>query len=144
MYLNDYEPYVAAWLRRLFPDAVVDDRSILAVTPDDLRGHTRVHLFAGIGGWEYALQLAGWPEDEPIWTASLPCQPCSAGGRLAGLGDERHLWPAVHRLIAECRPPVIVGEQVASKAGRQWLAGIRVDLEDLGYARGAADLCAAG
>src|SRR5690606_34646705 len=28
--------------------------------------------------------------------------------------------------------------------GREWLAGVRADLEALGYAVGAADLCAAG
>jgi DNA (cytosine-5)-methyltransferase 1 len=143
MYFNDHEPYVCAWLRNLFPGAIVDDRSILAVEPADLVGHTRCHFFAGIGGWEYALQLAGWPDDAPIWTASLPCQPFSAAGRNAGVRDQRHLWPAFRRLVTECRPPVIVGEQVASKAGRQWLAGIRHDLEELGYAVGAADLCAA-
>src|SRR5262245_44116707 len=144
MYFNDSEPYVAAWLRNLYPEATVDDRSILAVNPGDLPGHRRCHFFAGIGGWQYALELAGWPEDEPIWTASLPCQPVSSAGRAAGVCDERHLWPAFHRLVAECRPPVIVGEQVASAAGRAWLAGVRTDLEDLGYAVGAADLCAAG
>jgi len=143
MYFNDSEPYVAAWLRNLYPEATVDDRSILAVNPGDLPGHRRCHFFAGIGGWQYALELAGWPDAEPIWTASLPCQPFSAAGRAAGVCDERHLWPAFHRLVAECRPPVIVGEQVASKAGRAWLAGVRVDLEELGYAVGAADLSAA-
>jgi DNA (cytosine-5)-methyltransferase 1 len=38
----------------------------------------------------------------------------------------------------------VLGEQVASRAGRGWLAGVRADLEALGYAVGAADLCAAG
>ncbi|KKK66801.1 hypothetical protein LCGC14_2960470, partial [marine sediment metagenome] len=60
-----------------------------------------------------------------------------------GHADERHLWPAFYDLIAECRPPVVLGEQVASKDGREWLAGVRADLEALGYAVGAADLCAA-
>src|SRR5262245_31109110 len=143
MYFNDSEPYVAAWLRNLYPEATVDDRSILAVNPGDLPGHRRCHFFAGIGGWQYALELAGWPDAEPIWTASLPCQPFSAAGRAAGVCDERHLWPSFHRLVTECRPPVIVGEQVASRAGRAWLAGVRVELESLGYAVGAADLCAA-
>src|SRR5690606_26307546 len=46
--------------------------------------------------------------------------------------------------IAQCRPPVIFGEQVASSDGRRWLAGVRADLEAMGYAVGAADLCAAG
>ena len=29
----------------------------------------------------------------------------------------------MHRLIDECRPPVVFGEQVGTKAGRAWLAG---------------------
>jgi DNA (cytosine-5)-methyltransferase 1 len=143
-WLNDHEPYAAQWLRTLWPQAIVDDRDIRALEPDDVLGHRRCHFFAGIGGWEYALQLAGWPEDRPVWTASLPCQPFSAAGRADGVLDQRHLWPAFHRLVAECRPATIVGEQVSSRAGRQWLAGVRTDLEALGYAVGAADLCAAG
>jgi DNA (cytosine-5)-methyltransferase 1 len=47
-------------------------------------------------------------------------------------------------LIAKFRPPVVFGEQVASKLGRIWLARVRLDLERMGYAVGAADLCAAG
>jgi DNA (cytosine-5)-methyltransferase 1 len=38
----------------------------------------------------------------------------------------------------------VFGEQVTSKDGRAWLAGVRSDLEALGYAVGASDLCAAG
>ena len=33
---------------------------------------------------------------------------------------------------------------IASADGRRWLSGVRLDLEALGYAVGAADLCAAG
>src|SRR5690606_40978082 len=47
-------------------------------------------------------------------------------------------------IFDQCRPPIIFGEQVASKDGRLWLTGVRSDLEALGYAVGAADLCAAG
>ena len=101
------------------------------------------HLFAGIGGWPYALALAGWPAWREAWTASCPCQPLSSAGQRRGHADERHLWPAFYRLVAECRPATIFGEQVASKDGREWLAGIRADLESLGYAVGAADLPAA-
>jgi hypothetical protein len=35
----------------LFPQGVVDGRSILDVEPEDLKGFTQCHLFAGIGGW---------------------------------------------------------------------------------------------
>lgn len=122
----------------------VDDRPIECIDPDELRDHTRCHFFAGIGGWELALRWAGWPEDRPAWTGSCPCQPFSAAGKQRGTGDARHLWPVWKDLIAECLPPTIFGEQVASKAGREWLSGVRDDLEALGYAVGAADLCAAG
>jgi len=148
-YYNDNDPFVCAWLRSLIKegliaDGEVDERSIQEVQTDDLKGFVQCHLFAGIGGWSYALRLAGWPDDRPVWTASVPCQPLSGAGRRQGHADRRHLWPALYRLIAECQPPVLFGEQVASPLGREWLAGVRADLEDLGYAVGAANLCAAG
>ena len=107
-------------------------------------GYTQCHFFAGIGGWSYALRLAGWPDDRPVWTGSCPCQPFSGAGLGLGTADERHLWPEIARLIGECAPPVCFGEQVASAAGRSWLASVRSDLEGMGYGVGAADLCAAG
>lgn len=147
-YYNDNEPYCAGWLRNLtaagvLPAGLVDDRSILAVAPDDLAPYRHVHLFAGIGGWAYALGLAGWPDDRDVWTLSCPCQPLSSAGNRRAEADERHLWPAVYRLIAECRPATLIGEQVASRLGREWFCGVRADLEHLGYAVGGADLPAA-
>jgi len=147
IYYNDNDPCAAAWLRELaaqgaIGQGTIDDRSILDVLPADVAGFRQCHFFAGIGGWPYALELAGWPPEVPIWTASLPCQPFSHAGKRLGTADERHLWPVFHALVAQCRPPVIFGEQVASKAGREWLAAVRADLEALGYAVGAADLSA--
>ena len=147
-YYNEFDPFAAAWLQRLIdegliPPGYVDTRSITEVQPEDVVGFTQCHFFAGIGGWSYALQLAGWPEDRPVWTGSCPCQPFSTAGKRQGVDDERHLWPQFARLIGECQPPVVFGEQVASKDGRLWLSGVRVDLEEMGYAVGAADLCTA-
>jgi DNA (cytosine-5)-methyltransferase 1 len=122
----------------------VDERSIEDVKPDDLQGYTQCHFFAGIGIWSAALRAEGWPDDKEIWTGSCPCQPLSGAGQRKGHLDERHLWPAFYRLIAECNPATVIGEQVASGDGREWLAAVRTDLETLGYAVGAADLCAAG
>jgi DNA (cytosine-5)-methyltransferase 1 len=146
-YYNEIDPFAAGWLRnliaaRLIPDGRVDERSIVNVSADELGGYEQCHFFAGIAGWPYALGLAEW--EGTVWTGSCPCQPLSSAGQRKGHADERHLWPAFYRLIAECRPPTIFGEQVASKDGREWLAGVRADLEALGYAVGAADLCAAG
>lgn len=144
VYFNEFDKYPANWLRNLFPDAHVDDRSIKDVGAADTTEYLRCHFFAGIGGWEYALQLAGWPADREVWTGSCPCQPFSQAGKRKGEEDERHLWPDFLRLIAERRPSTIFGEQVASPDGRRWLAGVRSDVEALGYRFGAADLCAAG
>ena len=148
-YYNEYDPKAAAWLRELIKqghiaDGVVDERSIEDVTPTELAGFTQCHFFAGIGVWSYALRQAGWADDRPVWTGSCPCQPFSAAGKGAGFDDERHLWPAFHHLISQCRPDVVLGEQVASKDGLAWLDLVCADLEATGYASGAVDLCAAG
>jgi DNA (cytosine-5)-methyltransferase 1 len=143
LYFNEIDPFAVKWLQRLYQDAWVDERSIVNVLPADLVGYRRHHFFAGISGWEYALSLAGWPDDRPVWTGSCPCQPFSSAGKGKGEEDERHLWPAFRRLVAECRPAALFGEQVSSKLGIEWLAGVRTDLETLGYAVGAADLPAA-
>ena len=120
---------------------VIDDRSIEEVSARDVAEHERVHFFAGIGGWELALRISGWRGR--VWAGSCPCQPLSSAGQRKGHVDERHLWPAFHRLIAECQPAVVFGEQVASKDGREWFAAVRADLERLGYACGGADMPAA-
>ena len=148
-FYNDNDPFACAWLRELIKanliaPGVVDERSICDIQAEELKQFTQCHFFAGIGGWSLALRLAGWPDDEPVWTGSCPCQPLSCAGQRKGHADERHLWPAFHALIAQCRPATVFGEQVASADGREWLAGVRADLEAVGYAVGSADLCAAG
>ena len=148
-YYNENEPYAAEWLRNLIRAGFiakgdVDERSIVEVAPGDLKGYTQCHFFAGIGGWSLALRMAGWSDDRPVWTGSCPCQPFSVAGKGDGVADARHLWPEFYRLIAECKPSVVFGEQVAAKAGREWLAGVFTDLEGVGYAVAGTDLCAAG
>lgn len=148
-YYNEFDLKAAAWLRELIAQNIialghVDTRSITEVSPSDLKGYTQCHFFAGIGGWSYALRLSGWPDDKPVWTGSCPCQPFSVAGKGRGTADERHLWPVFAELIKQCKPSTVFGEQVASKAGREWLSGVFTDLEALGYQRAGADLCAAG
>jgi DNA (cytosine-5)-methyltransferase 1 len=145
-YYSDNDPYVVQWLAnliraKLIPFGYVDDRSITDV--QRLEGFSQCHFFGGIAGWPLALMLAGWPPERPVWTGSCPCQPFSSAGQRKGKADERHLWPEWLRLITQYRPPTIFGEQVASRLGREWLSAVRTDLEALGYAVGAADLCAA-
>jgi len=148
-YYNEIDPFAAQWLRNLIDaghiaPGVVDTRSIEEVTANDLKEFTQCHFFAGIGVWSYALRRAGWPDDRPVWTGSCPCQPFSACGKRKGKDDRRHLFPAWFRLISECRPDVIFGEQVASKDGLDWLDDVQNRMESAAYAFASFDLCAAG
>ena len=144
-YYNEIEPAAAEVLRAaillgVIADGEVDTRSITDVGPDDLRGFTQCHFFAGGGLWSVAARLAGWPDDRPLWTGSCPCQPFSVAGKGRGADDPRHLWPDFFRLIRACRPPVVVGEQVAGAAGYGWFDGVSADLEGEGYASRAVDI----
>lgn len=149
IYVNEIDPYCAQWLQNLMdagvlPPGHIDTRSIEDVTPNDLAGYTQCHFFAGLGGWIYALDLAGWPRDRPVWTGSCPCQPFSAAGKGAGFEDERHLWPAWQHLIAQRKPTTVFGEQVASKAVDDWIDLVHADMEGLGYAFGSVPFPSAG
>jgi DNA (cytosine-5)-methyltransferase 1 len=148
-YYNEIDPFAAEWLRNLIAGGhiapgEVDERSIEDVTPDDLRGFTQCHFFAGIGVWSHSLRLAGWPDDKPVWTGSCPCQPFSAAGKGDGFADERHLWPAFFHLISECRPQHVFGEQVAAGNANAWFDLVQADLEGMDYAFGLVPFAAAG
>lgn len=139
---NENDDFTADWLEKiiaagLIAPGVVDRRDIRDVRAGDLDGFHQCHFFAGIGGWSYALRLAGFPDTRPVWTGSCPCQPFSQAGQLERFADERHLWPTWVRLIAERRPPKVFGEQVASAT--EWLRLVRGDLEAVGYAVGNPD-----
>lgn len=140
-YYNEIDPFAAQWLRNLISaghiaNGDVDERSIIDVQPSDLAGYTQCHFFAGIGGWSYALRLAGWPDDRPVWTGSCPCQVVSSAAR--GSNTATDLWPAWFTLITANEPRKVFGEQVAHKG--EWLDRICDDLESLGYQIGAAVL----
>jgi DNA (cytosine-5)-methyltransferase 1 len=150
-YYNEIDPYAAQWLRNLIAaghiaPGDVDERSIVDVRPDDLRGYEQCHFFAGIGGWSLALRMAGWDDARPVWTGSCPCQPFSAAGKRTRQQDERHLWPHWARLIRERRPPVLFGEQVATAVTAGWWDDAANELEAEGYAVASAILpaCSVG
>lgn len=149
VYYNEIDPFAAQWLRHLIvvghiAAGDVDERDIKDVKPEDIKGYTQCHFFAGIGAWSYALRLAGWPDDKPVWTGSCPCQPFSCAGKGKAFDDERHLWPEWYRLIRECRPAIIFGEQVDAAVRWGWLDLVQSDLEAAGYACGTAVIPAAG
>lgn len=146
-YYNEIDKHAADRLELLIdagliPSGVVDRRSIRDVSATDVLGFTQCHFFAGIGGWPLALRLAGWPDERPVWSASLPCQPYSVGavghGGAKGQEDDRHLLPVFVPLVKQCAPAIIFGEQVASAIKWGWLDEAFWALETLGYACGAS------
>jgi DNA (cytosine-5)-methyltransferase 1 len=148
-YYNEIDPNAAEWTRELIKagliaDGEVDERSIIDVEPNDLRGFTQCHFFSGIAVWSYALRQAGWADDREVWTGSCPCQPFSCAGKGAGTADKRHLWPEFHRLIKELRPASIFGEQVGQKAGAGWFDSVQSDMEGEDYACGMVVFPACG
>lgn len=151
VYYNEFDREKVEWLRQLIgiraiSAGEVDGRSIHDVMPGDVSGLHRAHFFAGIGIWDYALNLARWPEEWPIWTASCPCQPYSVAGKGLGDADHRDLWPELFAILQGVKHPphVIVGEQVSSADGLKWLDVVSGDLEGEGYAFAAIDSCSAG
>jgi len=71
-----------------------------------------------------------------ILTGGFPCQPYSIAGERKGREDERHLWPEMLRVVRECSPRWIVGENVRGLVN--WSGGlvfeeVCADLEACGY-----------
>lgn len=150
-FYNDTDAYAAQWTRNLIAAGEiaagdVDERSIRDLQPADVASYRQCHFFSGLGIWSRVLRDAGWPDDVNVWSGSAPCQPWSSAGRRKGHDDDRDLWPEWFRLIAACRPTVVIGEQVSSKDGLVWLDSLFDDLEKEDYACQAFDLpaCSVG
>lgn len=108
---------------------------------DDIRNVTRKELTRlGIGTID-------------VISGGFPCQPFSHAGKREGTSDDRYLWPEMRRVIEECRPTWVIGENVrglVSMAQSDWefvlgeegfteeeaqtvLDSIWQDFEDMGY-----------
>jgi len=77
-----------------------------------------------------------------IITGGYPCQPFSQAGRKKGEQDPRHLWPEYFRLIKECRPSFVIGENVSGHL-KLGLDSVLSDLESEGYATRTFSISAA-
>jgi len=92
------------------------------------------------------VQRSDLPDPNPdVIVGGFPCQPFSHAGKQRAQDDPRHLWPEMLRLIRECRPTWIIGENVAGivKLG---LDEVLSDLESEGYATRTFNIpaCAVG
>jgi len=115
------EPYCQAVLRHHWPDVPV---------LGDIRDVRREDL----------------PDPNPgLICGGFPCQPFSHAGKQRAQDDPRHLWPEMLRLIRECRPDWVIGENVTGliKLG---LDEVLSDLEGEGYATRTFNIpaCAVG
>ena len=115
------EPYCQAVLKHHWPDVPV---------LGDIRNVRREEL----------------PDPSPgLICGGFPCQPFSHAGKQQAQDDPRHLWPEMFRLIRECRPTWVVGENVAGLINLG-LDEVLTDLESEGYATRTFNIpaCAVG
>lgn len=71
-----------------------------------------------------------------VVAGGFPCQPFSNAGLQRGTEDPRFLWPAMYRVIQECRPTWVVAENVLGLIGNAdgvVFEQVCVDLESEGY-----------
>lgn len=138
VYYNEIESFPCSVLRARIADGrlaggVVDERDIKTVVPEVLAGFRRWHLFAGIGGCELGLSLAGWPDDWEILTGGFPCQDISTAGKGVGLEGERSgLFWELLRIVYEVRPIRLLLENVPPLRTRGY-DRIADALESIGY-----------
>lgn len=139
-FYNDYAKFPCLWMRQLISaghitagDVVEGD--IAKIQPSQLTGYDRIHLFAGIAGWDVALTRAGWPDSVPVMTGSCPCQPFSSANtsKNRGIGSERDIWHEMYRLIGATKIPFVFGEQVEDAISHGWMDRLDSDLAREGY-----------
>ena len=76
-----------------------------------------------------------------IITGGYPCQPFSVAGSQRGEKDKRHLWPEMFRLVKECRPTWVIGENVSGHI-KLGLDTVLENLESEGYTTRAFSISA--
>ena len=109
----EIEPYCRAVLRKHWPETPIYD---------DIRTLTAS-----------ALSRDGIEVD--VICGGFPCQPWSLAGQRKGRDDARDLWPEMLRIIRDCQPRWVIGENVPGLDDKRFMAldGVLADLENAGY-----------
>lgn len=97
-------------------------RKVLAKHWPEVPIHDDIHTLTA--------DVVGQPID--LITGGFPCQPFSVAGKRRGQEDDRHLWPQMARLIDDCRPRWVLGENTPGIIGLA-LDDCLADLEGIGY-----------
>ena len=98
-----------------------------------LRKHwENVPIYGDIKELTYEKLKANGINNIDIITGGYPCQPFSVAGNKKGEQDPRHLWPEYFRLVQECRPTWVIGENVGGHI-KLGLDTVLKDLESEGY-----------
>lgn len=109
----EIEPYCRAVLRKHWPETPIYD-DVRTLTASSLsRDGIEVDVICG----------------------GFPCQPWSLAGQRKGRDDDRDLWPEMLRIIRDCQPRWVIGENVPGLDDKRFMAldGVLSDLENAGY-----------
>ena len=120
----EIEPFCQAVLRKHWPHIPIYD---------DIRTLTAERLAEdGIGTVD-------------LICGGFPCQPFSNAGKRMGREDNRALWPEYRRIIEDCEPAWVYGENVTGIVSLE-LDNALADLEGLGYSVATFNIpaCAVG
>ena len=93
---------------------------------------SHVPIYSDVKELTYEKLRADGIDTIDVITGGYPCQPFSVAGKQKGEQDPRHLWPEMLRLVKECRPSWVIGENVSGHI-KLGLDTVLDNLESEGY-----------